>query len=673
MSEGEVAVSAWEGLVRAFLPEFVEKSAFGAAILESPLILLGVLVGLGLVLWIFSGLNREGRRVVELVEKSRGRISDLSAPGRLTWENLDLLERSLPDLSVFREQWAEYREAFVEDDGLAANTLSFRHFLDDEEFLQAVRWSRMGWTFHFPLVRTLPGIATGLGLLGTFLGIAGGLGDLALNQHDAEAVMTSLPEVIGALSSAFVTSILGVLLALYITMWGHRKESHLLDSLYAFREALDRRVPRITSEKLLQASNEQLVRMGRDAEDSRTYLQTIANDMSGKIGEEFDKVLQNHLVPALNAMNEMMRRQMDSVTQESAEVARRFAGEAVGQIAGALRESFDGFNQQIEASANKIEAVSDSLVAVTGLANEAVENQRRLTAETSEAILGAIRQAEKSQEQVDNVQVAAASLGPVLEAMAERQTALQKIQVESTDFVAEATSAMAIATQEYRDAAASLEGLLPKLSASVGTLGQTVAQVADQAESTGSSLESAATRLQERSEREVALISTLGESSREVRQALEDFRPVLQAAQEMSAHLDAARVQLAEERKDLKDRMERAGELETASREALRRLTGGLLEASSSIENASSSIAQVAVGTAKWREEATGAVSKFGKDLQEALRGTLEQYDRSLAQVSTSLASLVREFQETVSEFAATAGGGDEELLDFSDPSGPLS
>lgn len=68
-----------------------------------------------------------------------------------------------------------------------------------------------------PLLTSLPGVWTSLGLLGTFLAIC-------LSLHDvktAEGVNADILELIRSLVPAFTTSIIGLVGALVVTIWSN--------------------------------------------------------------------------------------------------------------------------------------------------------------------------------------------------------------------------------------------------------------------------------------------------------------------------------------------------------------------------------------------------------------------------------------------------------------------
>lgn len=99
---------------------------------------------------------------------------------------------------------------------------------DIEEFLSEDMLSLRCWQ---GLVLQVPGILTGLGILGTFIGLISGIGTLAFTS--VEATIESIAELISGIEAAFYTSIAGVILSIlfnimYRVVWNELLRAHAL-------------------------------------------------------------------------------------------------------------------------------------------------------------------------------------------------------------------------------------------------------------------------------------------------------------------------------------------------------------------------------------------------------------------------------------------------------------
>lgn len=133
-----------------------------------------------------------------------------------------------------------------EVDGRARSIGSLRSVLPDEAVSEQIKpWFTIPYTF----TRALPTAFTTVGMLGTFLGIADGLGHISGAQ--GVDVANEVGSVVSGLSAAFWTSILGLSLALATNLINHVLHGHLLAAFDSLREALDHFAPPISNEELL--------------------------------------------------------------------------------------------------------------------------------------------------------------------------------------------------------------------------------------------------------------------------------------------------------------------------------------------------------------------------------------------------------------------------------------
>ena len=220
----------------------------GGSVLElipSPALTIPVGVLLVLVLLLAVALVVAARKRRRAIERALDQINGLD--GHLDAGNVGSVADAVPK-GHFYNQWCEFRESFAEIDGQFFNTISADAFFKDEASLQEVRF-----LVHFPVIHILPGTATGIGIFGTFFGVALGLGELALHSNTSQEVVKHLPPVIGNLASAFWTSIGGIFIALVITFLARHSETKFLEIVHSLREALDGRVPRLTPDRLLRS------------------------------------------------------------------------------------------------------------------------------------------------------------------------------------------------------------------------------------------------------------------------------------------------------------------------------------------------------------------------------------------------------------------------------------
>lgn len=113
------------------------------------------------------------------------------------------------------EAFAEYREVTQRQIQSGEVLRDLSEFIS-EDYLSVLSWQG--------LMVQIPGILTGLGILGTFIGLLSGLGTLSFNSP--EAAIDSVAILITGIETAFYTSISGVILSilfniLYRILWNN--------------------------------------------------------------------------------------------------------------------------------------------------------------------------------------------------------------------------------------------------------------------------------------------------------------------------------------------------------------------------------------------------------------------------------------------------------------------
>lgn len=135
----------------------------------------------------------------------------------------------------------------------------------------------------------MPGVFTGLGILGTFIGLVLGLNDLNFSGS-TQAMEQGINHLISGMHLAFLTSIAGLISSLlwsFIDRWrlnNYRKKIDTLHSLYK----------NIFDEKEIDYYLKEI----RDIqEEQKTYMQKFVSDLSLEISNVFSNILEQRIFP----------------------------------------------------------------------------------------------------------------------------------------------------------------------------------------------------------------------------------------------------------------------------------------------------------------------------------------------------------------------------------------
>lgn len=182
----------------------MEKSNIGINI--GFLVLIGILFAISTVS--FVRLNRVTgaiKRVTELILREDHESYDNNS--RAIWETInnkeDLFENRILDRAM-----AEYREQLRKK----GNSFASTKFVPIDDFINGSLLEKAGMSFYNS---AMPGTLTGIGILGTFLGLA--LGLASFSGNDIYTISDNVGPLLSGMKVAFHTSIYGILFSLIFT------------------------------------------------------------------------------------------------------------------------------------------------------------------------------------------------------------------------------------------------------------------------------------------------------------------------------------------------------------------------------------------------------------------------------------------------------------------------
>ena len=620
-----------------------------------------VLLGLAVILASAVPLIIKAWRRGKELDKSQTTIFDISHGRIMSPEIAGQIENSFPNYSFITSQWAEFREGFVLIDGKYYNTYQSGDFLTDESCLQDICYSqpllKRFLPIRFPMVSLFPSIATGFGILGTFIGIAIGLGGLAEMGLGGQIDTNAIRNVIVNLSSAFWTSIFGVFIAIALNFSGQLAEDRLLSSLHRFRERLDRLIPRITSESLLNLMNENasdqkavLDEILEENRESRGHLQELAEEMVDSLGERFNDSLKNHLVPQLSKITDAVSDQVNSSSEMAASEVRRFADEAVQQLSSSLQDSFKSMSQEINGAADRFSGISSNFEEVILQSTQAAKEQSASLAQTAAAAQANSDASLRASEQVNAVQTLATQVTHALSQMGERQQA--NLDLTSTHATLQRNAEVEITRlattmnsfqDQYNDVAGNMNTTVGELSGILGSLANNVSSLSVQTQSAAKSVSDASERLTLRTDSEFQLLEKFTEARKQFETAMNTGKPLI-------AGLSGLINQLTETQVEALEIGEGQVRMQATTADQIEKLVSTLGNFKQSHETVTSLLGNGMSKLENQLQELGSFVSLLGRQTETAA-SSINQASDSLVQRSNAESQLLDGFNQTSSRF----------------------
>lgn len=317
--------------------------------------------------------------------------------------------------------WQEFRETLHTQKALDAGTgelieVAVRSTVPAEIYLSP--HSVVDGRVHAEFFKHLPGIFTGIGIIGTFFGLLKGLWVFQISE-DASVVRNSLTSLLHGVSEAFAVSAFAILLAMVATVI----EKYRLNSLYGKVARLSQNVDAMYE---AGAGEEYLARLVTSSEESASQT----------------RILKDALVADLKGiLTELADRQIAATTQHSGQLGTTIAD----AVKDALREPLD----QIAGAVGNVS--KDQSSAVTQLLTDVLASfSDRLEGMFGSQISGI---GDMQQRSVEAMQTAVARLEDLTSNMESAGTrATDAMSVKLIEAVEAAEARQAAITEELRTA-----------------------------------------------------------------------------------------------------------------------------------------------------------------------------------------------------------------------------
>jgi len=265
---------------------------------------------------------------------------------------------------------------------------------------------------------SVPNHLTGLGILGTFIGLAAGIGLASaegLAEGSIDEAQLALQHLLSGAALAFLTSITGLSASFIFLVVERRTISTLHKWLDKWMQALDSRLELITPEKLQDLALLEL-------KQQTCALKTFNTDLAVSIGSALDQSIETRLAPSLkqladsfdairdqrSATSETM---IEHVMNELKDTVTGAAGKELQEIAGTLTS----LNQTL---LNSISAIGQSQDDMKQSINDISRTVQATMASSSEAMQADLKAA--MQEILPNIGVSTQMVAEQLESSGAR-------------------------------------------------------------------------------------------------------------------------------------------------------------------------------------------------------------------------------------------------------------
>ena len=254
-------------------------------------------------------LRRAARTVISEAKQSKEKKS---------WNDLHFLGDAMQGTWADFLQNAEMRDAHGE-------SCDVSQYINEDTVIYAAGGTR--------LAEITPGLLTSLGILGTFLGLVMGLSGLTLTAADTSVLLTAMDKLIGGMSTAFLTSIVGVIGSLSFNLIYNHYLSKCQKAIDRFCEVFSLyAMPKPVSEDTAMLAMQQ---------EQTAYIRQAVEEVSQKMAVQMEQSILRAMLPVQRSMDNFIL----AATQAQVEGVDRIAQVFVQRMNVALGQEFDHLRQ----------------------------------------------------------------------------------------------------------------------------------------------------------------------------------------------------------------------------------------------------------------------------------------------------------------------------------------
>jgi ABC-type transporter Mla subunit MlaD len=419
--------------------------------------------------------------------------------------------------SIMKHPWREFNEALLRpgehhllETSIIVNTRRPQQFFCE----QAVIRPLLDLRYFSSVSNTL----TGLGILGTFLGLVAGiyLASAGIGSNNIDEAKKALSHLLDGASLAFLTSIAGLATSMLFSWWEKQCVYKLKTLLNQWNDLLEERLEFVSVERLncllLMESKSQTLALNSFSTDLAVSLGDVLNE---QVSRPLNETLR-HIQSALEKLNENQSKAAD-------ETIERLISEFSQSISGAA-------GKEMEAFAGTMQSLSSDLREQMSAMNDNHQSMQQHTQETIGDLSKAFTDGSNQMREEISAGVANMVVG-VTQSVGEMTTMLKEATQESaenmrriaTEFdssitkLRDSTSDIAAITSNNKALAEEIRGLVNSLAEVHQRIAEVVEPIADLAEdlnACGTALNSG--------------ISTLTESAKSNQQSVEQLRQMQQ-------------------------------------------------------------------------------------------------------------------------------------------------
>ena len=247
-----------------------------------------------------------------------------------------------------QEKWKRFLQNAQHLDlrGLSCNT---EDYINEEDIFDSYA--------HLQLAETIPGLLTSLGILGTFIGLMRGLGNLDITS--ADSTMQGISSMIAGMTFAYGTSIAGIASSLIFSILFRSAQGSALGAMDDFNSSF--------SQLVMQQPVDDSVYQKAHMEDHEAMLSRSTNELNRSLTEGVGHAIERAFVPISQSMSNFITAQTQSQMEGLDQIVSHFIALMNNSLSGQLQQLAQTLSQINQAQTVSHEAITHTMSAAESL------------------------------------------------------------------------------------------------------------------------------------------------------------------------------------------------------------------------------------------------------------------------------------------------------------------
>lgn len=437
------------------------------------------------------------------------------------------LEETIAQSPAMTNPWREFNESLllvgehhIIDREVIVNTRRPQQFFSDQTIIRPhldVRY-----------FNSVPNKLTGLGILGTFLGLVAGiyLASSGIGSNNIDEAKEALSHLLDGASLAFLTSIAGLITSMVFS-WREKKMSHTLKGLLnQWNDLLEQRLEFVSSERLnteiLKESRSQSQALNSFSTDLAVSLGQVLNEQVsqplnetlGNIQQALEKLNQNQSKAADETIERLINEFSQSISGAAGKEMEAFAG-TMQSLSGDLREQMKAMND------NHVNMQKSTKDTIGDLSKAFTEGSNQMREEISSGVASMVNGVTQSVGEMTTMlkEATQESASNMRQIATEFDSSISKLR-DSTNDIAEITSNNKALAEEMRQVVGALSNIHQKIAAVV----QPIVDIAEDLNDCGEALNTGISTLSNSAKSSQQAVAQLKEMQDEVRGYWENYQ-----------------------------------------------------------------------------------------------------------------------------------------------------